>query len=344
MSNSPAPGMAGLSARPLRVGFAGVGWIGRHRMEALQRSAGVSVSAIADPSPEQIEAALAAAPQARVCGSFEELLAERLDGIAIATPSALHAEQTIQALEAGLAVFCQKPLARTGEETRHVIGTAKRANRLLAVDFSYRFTAGAQRMSELIVAGELGEIYAADLVFHNAYGPDKPWFYKRAESGGGCVIDLGIHLVDLVLWLLGANTLGNVTSSLFAQGYPIARGSDAVEDYAVAQFIVNNRTAVRLACSWRLPAGCDAVIEASLYGTRGGVSFRNVNGSFYDFQTELLRGTSRQLLTAPPDNWGGRAATAWAEALARGPQYDPGIESLIPVAETLDRIYAPIAR
>jgi len=103
-----------------------------------------------------------------------------------ATPSALHAPQTCQALEAGTAVFCQKPLARTADETRQVIRAARRADRILGVDLSYRFVDGVPQMRELVRSGELGTVFAADLVFHNAYGPDKPWFYDVRQSGGGC--------------------------------------------------------------------------------------------------------------------------------------------------------------
>ena len=88
------------------------------------------------------------------------------------------------------------------------------------MDLSYRHTTGMQRIRELIRAGELGHVYAVDLVFHNAYGPDKPWFYDVALSGGGCVIDLGIHLVDLALWTLGFPRVRGVASRLFA----LARG------------------------------------------------------------------------------------------------------------------------
>src|SRR3954471_7558199 len=81
-------------------------------------------------------------------------------------------------------------------------GGAGRADLRLGIDFSYRFVEGARRIRELVAAGELGRVYAARLVFHNAYGPDKEWFYDRARSGGGCVIDLGTHLIDLLLWIL----------------------------------------------------------------------------------------------------------------------------------------------
>src|SRR5205823_9344721 len=116
----------------------------------------------------------------------------RLDGIVIATPSALHASQCLAALERGFAVFCQKPLGRNERETRAVVEAARRADRLLGVDFSYRTLGGAEAIRELIRSGSLGRIYAIDAVFHNAYGPDKAWFRDREQSGGGCVMDLGI--------------------------------------------------------------------------------------------------------------------------------------------------------
>lgn len=99
----------------------------------------------------------------------------------------------MEALAAGLAVFCQKPLGRTAAQTRRVMAAARTMNRLLGVDLSYRFVRGMQT----IQAGEIGEVYAVQLVFHNADGPDKAWFYDPVQSGGGCVIDLGLHLVDL---------------------------------------------------------------------------------------------------------------------------------------------------
>ena len=96
---------------------------------------------------------------------------------------------------------------------------------------------------------------------------------------------------------------------------------------------------VTLACSWRLPVGDQAQIEASFYGTEGGLGLRNVDGSFYDFRAERYRGTTRECLHAPPDAWGGRAAVAWAQRLAVNPTYNPEIERLIAVAEVLDAIY-----
>jgi len=319
-----------------RVGFLGTGWIGRHRMEAMLATGAIEAAAFADPSPDGAEQARALAPDAQAVDGLEAMLALGLDGIVIATPSALHAEQSIRALEAGIAVFCQKPLGRTAVEVDAVIAAARSADRLLGVDLSYRHTEGMRAIADLVQGGALGHVFAVDLVFHNAYGPDKPWFYDPAQSGGGCVIDLGVHLVDLALWTLGFPAVGGVSASLRAQGQPL--GAMQVEDYATAAFRVGDAD-VRLACSWRVHAGTDAEISAVFYGTEGGAALRNVGGSFYDFVAERFTGTSKTVLASPPDAWGGRAAAAWAEQLARSPRFDPDAEHFARSAEVLDRIY-----
>jgi predicted dehydrogenase len=196
-----------------------------------------------------------------------------------------------------------------------------------------------RRIRELLRAGELGQVFAADLVFHNAYGPDKPWFYDRAMSGGGCVMDLGVHLVDLALWALDFPVVGAVSGQLFSGGERLEEQDPRVEDYAVATVELKNGTVLRLACSWRLQAGCDAMISASFYGTEGGAALRNVGGSFFDFQAERYRGTATEQLAGPPDDWGGRAAAHWATKLAEGQQFMPETERLVDVAEVLDCIY-----
>jgi predicted dehydrogenase len=116
------------------------------------------------------------APKAAWMRTLQELLKHEIDGIVIATPSALHAAQTVNVLNRGAAVFCQKPLGRSLIEVRSVIEAAKAADRLLGVDLSYRFTAAMGHLRRLVQSGELGEIFAGKLVFHNAYGPQKPWF------------------------------------------------------------------------------------------------------------------------------------------------------------------------
>jgi predicted dehydrogenase len=308
-------------------------------MEAIVRSGAAEVAMLADASPEALSAASDVVPAAARADSLDALLEEPLDGLVIATPSAQHAEQATRALERGIAVFCQKPLARTADECRTVIAAARSADRLLGVDFSYRLTSGMQAIHELVQREALGRIFAVDLVFHNAYGPDKAWFYDPQRSGGGCVMDLGIHLVDLALWTLDFPRVTDVWSRLYVKGELLRAPVACVEDYAVAELLLDGDIAVRLTCSWRLSAGRDAVIEAAFHGTEGGAAMRNVNGSFFDFAAQRFRGTAREPLSAPPDEWGGRAAVAWARRLADGGRYDPAIERAIDVADVLDRIY-----
>jgi predicted dehydrogenase len=323
-----------------KIGFLGTGWIGRHRMAGMLATGAIEAAAIADPSPEMVAEALKLAPGAAVVPDLDGMLALGLDGVVIATPSALHADQSIAALRAGAAVFCQKPLGRDAAEAARVVEAARAADRLLSVDFSYRFTRGMEAIAGLVRSGELGQVFAVDLVFHNAYGPDKPWFYDRAQSGGGCVMDLGVHLVDLALWTLGFPALnGQVAAQLLSGGQPLSRSSSEVEDYASATFTVGG-VAVRLACSWRLQAGREAVIEASFYGTGGGAALKNVGGSFYDFAAERYRGTATEPLAGVDSDWGARAAADWARRLAAGERFDPAAEQLVQVARVLDAIYA----
>ncbi len=325
-------------ARP-RVGFLGLGWIGRHRFEALAGTGAIDVVALADTAPEAVAACAGACPGARLGSTLDDVLAARPEGVVIATPSALHAAQAVAALEAGAAVFCQKPLGRNAAETRAAVAAARRADRLLAADLSYRHTAGMVAIRQAVEGGRIGRPLALDLTFHNAYGPDKPWFHDRALSGGGCVIDLGVHLVDLALWLTGWPGLRCTSAQLFSGGARLSVGDPAVEDFAMATLETTAGGVVRIACSWNLSAGCDAVIRAEIHGDRGGAVLANVGGSFYDFEAHLLHGRERQLLAVPPDDWGGRAAVAWLEQLANGAGFDPACEGLVTLAEALDAIY-----
>jgi len=322
-----------------RLGFVGLGWIGANRLAAVAQSGVATVAAIADTSPAALTEAGRGSPGARQLDSFETLLTEDLDGVVIATPNELHAAQALAALESGRAVFCQKPLARTAPETRRIIAAAQRADRLLGVDLSYRWVTGVPKVRELVQSGALGRIHVIDLVFHNAYGPDKPWFYDVAQSGGGCAIDLGTHLVDLALWTLGFPVVEKITSRLYADGTVLTLPARQVDDHTIAQIDLCNGPTVRLACSWRSSAGQSCAIEAAWYGTSGGAVLRNLGGSFYDFAVEWRQGTRCAPLGSLPDAWGGRAIVNWAERLACGSRFDPEAETLANVADVIDAVY-----
>lgn len=329
-----------LPARMLRLGFLGVGWIGLDRMKVLLATGLAEASCIVDPNPEMIAQTRELSPEAGTAGDLDEMIGQGVDAVVIATPSALHAEQSIRALEAGVAVFCQKPLGRTAAEVGAVVEAARRNDLLLGLDLSYRHTAAIASIRNLLAEGTLGRVHAIDLVFHNGYGPDKPWFYDKRLSGGGCLMDLGIHLVDLALWALDFPQVASVTGHL-RQGGDVWTGEDAsVEDLAFATLTTEDGTLVRLACSWRLNVGRDAEISATFHGTRAAARFANVGGSFYDFSADLLTGTGTRELVAGADAWGGRAAVSWLETLSAGSGFDPESLHFTAVADALDRIYA----
>ncbi len=334
------PAVPGAAAAAPRLGFLGVGWIGYQRMAALAAAGTGRIVAVADPdAANRARAGALLGPDTVLVGALDEILGCELDGVVIATPSALHASQACTALERGLAVYCQKPLARTAAETAQVIATARRHDRLIGVDFCYRTLAATARLKALLDAGEIGAVHAAELVFHNAYGPDKPWFYELEQAGGGCVMDLGIHLADLLLWLLGRPKVLTVHSRLYAGGRRLPLPARELEDFALAEVELEGGASARLACSWRAPAGCDAVIEVRLYGSQGAAVLHNTGGSFYDFALELCRGTRSETLVRPPDDWGARSLCEWALRLGRSHRFDPEAVELAEVAALVDAMY-----
>jgi predicted dehydrogenase len=325
-----------------RLGFVGLGWIGRNRLEAVVQADVAEVRALQDVSEAAVSEAQKLAPDALVSISFEELLQQDLDGVVIATPNRFHAEQAIASLDRGFAVFCQKPLGRTASETRDIVEAAQKSSRLLGVDLSYRNIPAMQMVSWLVETGALGKVFAVDAVFHNAYGPDKPWFYDFSLAGGGCVLDLGVHLIDLALEPLRFPRLTHVDACVYSHGRLLAKPTQQVEDYAVARIDTADETTINLSCSWNLHAGRDANIELTFYGTGGGASLRNVDGSFYDFVAERFHGTETETLNTTADSnwqWGGLATLEWVKQLADGSTFDPQIERLIAVAEVIDQIY-----
>jgi predicted dehydrogenase len=325
-----------------KLAFAGVGWIGRNRLQAAAKSGLADIEIISDPSEECMNAAGELAPESRITSSFEEAIADpNVTGVVIASPSALHKQQSIAALESGKAVFCQKPIGRSLKEVTAVVDAAKEHDRLFGADFSYRYTNAFQQILPIIQSGELGKIFAVDLKFHNAYGPDKPWFYDLSQSGGGCVLDLGIHLIDLMLYALDFPEVEQVSSSLLSKGVSV-KDKHAVEDYANVYMQLDNDVTAQLACSWNLATGCEAVIEASFFGTNGGVALKNINGSFYDFEGVRYWGTKTEKVSTPPDNWGGKALIDWIQKLSVDHCYNDEAEQYLRSAKVVDRIYGRI--
>src|SRR5215218_6274453 len=325
-----------------RLAFVGLGWIGVHRLNTIAASDAVEIAALYDERRDALEAARRIAPNATVISSYDEILEDSIDGVVIATPNALHVTQTVAALRAGISVFCQKPLGCNVPEVWQAVSAARESDRLLGVDFSYRFIPGMRQIRKLVQDGRLGQIFAVDLKFHNGYGPDKKWFYQREASGGGCVLDLGIHLIDLALWTLKFPRIADVTSALFRHGKAIKEPCSEVEDYAVARMQTVDGVALNLMCSWNLHVGADALIEVCFYGTEGAAALRNVDGSFYNFAAEKYQRSKRERLyeSGADGAWGGLAALDWCERLAHGERFSATTEEFLSSAAVIDRIYA----
>jgi predicted dehydrogenase len=339
--SSPAKHIDTAPDKP-RLGFVGLGWIGRNRLASVVEAGVADVAALHDPQAGAAAEAQKLSPNAVLFSSFEELLRHDLDGVVIATPNRFHAEQAITAFEQGIPVFCQKPLGRNAFETRRIVETARHADCLLGVDLSYGAIPAMQTVSKLVESGALGKIFAVDAKFHNGYGPDKPWFYDYSLSGGGCVLDLGPHLLDSALRPLAFPRIAQVQSSLFAGGKLMSKGSQEIEDYAVATIETADDTVINLSCCWNLNIGCDADIEIAFYGTNGGAALRNVNGSFYDFVAERFDHTRTETLSSPEDSrwqWGGLVTIEWIKQLASEGGFDPAAERFIEIAEVIDTIY-----
>lgn len=324
--------------KPLRVTCAGVGWIGLTRLRSLVDGGSVAIVGVAEPDQAAQKRLLEEFDVPLLSSNFEDLLELEPDGMVIATPSRMHAHQAILALQRGISVFCQKPLGISGREVEEVIKAAYDNDLLLGVDFSYRHLTATQMLRELVHSGEIGDIFSVDLVFHNAYGPDKAWYYSKESSGGGCLIDLGVHLVDLLLWILDFPVVTHVASNLYSQGRRVALNEpgDTVEDYASVSFLCDNECEARLACSWNLPIAHDASISCTFFGTRGQLILENCDGSFYDFKLMLEKRRSRIQLCAPPDEWGGRAICEWRDKLMSSARFEKGSWNYLASAQILD--------
>ncbi len=244
-----------LRAAPIRprLGFLGVGWIGRHRMQAILDAGLAEVVAIADPSPGMLAEAARLAPGAARVPTLDAMLDAGVEGVVIATPSALHAGQSIRALERGAAVFCQKPLGRTAAEARAVVAAARAADRLFAVDLSYRCTEAMRRIRDLVLTGGLGRDQGR-LVVEAGHDHDPQAGPARARGPGqldpgrppqGQVADQGVGRPALE----HRQGLGGVGGGHHLGG----AGEGPHHQVAVVQLVVDDQDARRRTVSHRRP-------------------------------------------------------------------------------------------
>lgn len=326
-----------MSARP-RLGFVGLGWIGGARLDAVARAGVAQVAALADPDRARLATAAHTCAGATTFSDGDALLeaapALELDGVVLATPNGCHAGQALAALDRGLAVFVQKPLATRAADVERVLAHARSADRALAVDYSYRGLSGARDLRSRIAGGELGEVFLIDGVFHNAYGPDRSWCYDPELGGGGCLLDLGVHLADLALFIAGGGTIRDVGGWIRSLA-----DHPAIDGFASVAFHVEGGPRVRFDTSWHAHTGRDCEFRLTVSGTNGAAEIRNVDGSFYDFELCMRDGRRETIVAREGRAWMDRVVVEWAARLAQGARYDSAVETSLDVARVVDTVY-----
>lgn len=247
----------------LRVGVVGAGVIGRTHLNAY-RAAGTAPVAVTDVDPAAAEAA-AAEFGLTAYPSVAAMLGEaELDAVSICTPPAGHLETAVQALRAGVAVLCEKPMARTVEECEAMISAAEEGGALLTVGFCHRFQPEVEAMRSLITEGRIGDV----LTFRNRFsgpldGVEKRWFSQPDIAGGGVLMDSSIHSVDIFRYLIGEIDRATAVTATTATDRGPAL---SVEDSAVLAVRSSGGVVGVIEASWRTSPG-EAVISVS--GTQG---------------------------------------------------------------------------
>jgi predicted dehydrogenase len=211
---------------------------------------------------------------------FEDLLvAPSVDAVVISTPNALHVPQAQAALRAGKQVLVQKPLATSAADARATVDLAAASGRVLFVDYSYRLLETAEALRAALP--EIGSVRAVSAAFHNIHGPGtgREWFVNPNLSGGGALIDLGVHLLDMLLWLLGPREARLERATL-------DRRPGLQVEHSAHMEVQLDEVPVTLEVSWDAPLPLTE-INVVVDGARGQLRWDNVGGSFTHFRTQL---------------------------------------------------------
>jgi predicted dehydrogenase len=239
----------------LRCGLVGVGyWTRSALLPALRAQADVEVVACVAGTLEEARgfAAMAAIPKAYP-DLPAMLAAERLDVAVVATPDHVHARDVAALLGAGVAVYCEKPLANDSRASHELVALQQRTGVPATVGYSFRFNPAIQALRRDLAAGRFGDIWLVELAEHNPqFHPHgkKPmnWKHDPAQAAGGSLFEYGSHVIDMGAWLLGP--IARVSAS-FKSVLPGAR----LDDIATLQLQFENGTTGLLISSWVLSGG-----------------------------------------------------------------------------------------
>jgi predicted dehydrogenase len=271
----------------LRVGVIGVGWPGQRHVEAYRKHPEVEVVAIADMNTEVAESVrdgLGMDGRTKVFASHQELLGEDdVDAVSVCTPNYLHTPMVIDALDAGKHVLCEKPLASTLEGGMRIAERVAASDRVFMMGFNNRYRHDSRLLKSQIEAGRLGEIYYARTGWLRREFTlrERSWFTTREMSGGGPLIDLGVHVLDLTLWLMGNPRPVSVSGSAYSKfGHRLSPDPDSVdvEDLAAAIIKLEDGSTVVVEVSWVSYVEKANLVYSQLFGTQGGARIERSGG------------------------------------------------------------------
>ncbi len=282
--------------KKLRIGVIGCGWINAAaHAPTYKKMKNVEVVALCDVIPQQMDLMIGKdfyPDTVKRFDNYKDLIKmEGLDAIDICTPNKFHCEIAVAALEAGLHVFCEKPDAISVEDAQKMKAASEKNGKVLMVMRNNRYMPVSKFLKKYIEAGKMGEIYAARCGWHRRRGiPGKGgWFTTKEISGGGPLIDLGVHMIDVAIWLMGnpkpiavvGNTYckfgdSDISDSIHsnAGGQKKAEGIFNVEDLATAYIRFDNGANLMVEVSWASNIGKeDRYFE--FRGTKSGASWHD---------------------------------------------------------------------
>lgn len=275
-----------MSTGPIRVGVIGAG-VGAAHLDAYNKLAGVEVVGLADLNDERAAQVATTYAVPTTYHDYGDLLARPdLDAVSVCLPNMLHAPVTIAALQQGKHVLVEKPMARTVAEDEAMIAAAQAADRILMVAFNHRYRGDVQWLKQYIESGALGRIYYAKAHWMRRSGIPRlgSWFVGKEQAGGGPLIDLGVHVLDMALYLMGEPRPQTVSASAYAEFGPRGlKGGAAwerpvggallpyeVEDLATAFIRLEGGATLLLEASWATHSAAGDDFGVTLYGTEGG--------------------------------------------------------------------------
>lgn len=281
----------------LKVGIIGCGGIanGKH-MPALKKNPDVEMVAFCDIIKERAEKAAKdfGAEGAKVYTDYKELIADKsIDAVHVLTPNKEHSFITVDALHSGKHVMCEKPMAKTYAEAKKMVEAAKESGKLLSIGYQNRCTPASLYAKKLVEADKLGDIYYAKAHAVRRRGvPTWGVFLNEDEQGGGPLIDIGTHALDLTLWTMNNYKPKMVVGSVYKKlGDQTETGNSwgdwdpkefTVEDSAFGFITMENGATIVLEASWALNTLDVKEASTTLCGTKGGLDMTTKGGVRYN--------------------------------------------------------------